>query len=267
MRHLVLISILVLSACGGDDDAGDASPAIDAGTDARSDAALVDAPIDAIDAGAEPDGATDVGAEDAAGDANAVDVGVDAPELSNMGFFVTAAGSGAPGGDLGGLEGADERCQNAATAAGAGTRIWRAYLSVEGPPVVNARARIGEGPWRNARGELVAMDVDSLHTDGIVPSLMFDENGMGLDDEIPGAGHDILTGSNEDGTVREGRTCADWSSSQRADRAQVGHHDWSDIVNPISPNQNWNSVHDTRCDEDSLIRTLGIGRIYCFASE
>jgi hypothetical protein len=180
-----------------------------------------------------------------------------------MGFFITSLGNGAMGGDHGGLTGADAFCQGLADAVGAGARSWRAYLSTS---QVDARDRIGAGPWRNAAGQVVAADLASLHAGGIDPALMLTEAGAPPDGEVPGQEHDILTGSNEDGTAH-GNTCQDWTSNDSSDSARVGHHDWSIIPNPVSPNQNWNSVHNTPCDEAGLVNNLGTGRLYCFAAD
>ncbi len=189
---------------------------------------------------------------------------------AGMSFFVTSEGNGAAGGNYGGLDGADGRCQALAEAAGSRGVTWRAYLSaagVDGAPDVHARDRIGAGPWFNAADERVAPDVATLHAEGIDPALMLDETGApaGKGDP-PGPEHDILTGSNPDGTLAgPGLTCNNWTSGAAGDRAQVGHHDWSIIPDPITPEQNFNSVHDSRCDEDGLAAVLGSGRLYCFA--
>ena len=187
-----------------------------------------------------------------------------------MTFFVTSVGNGAAGGNYGGLSGADQRCQELAEQAGSLGMTWRAYLSqaaIDGAAVVDARDRIGEGPWFNAAEQQVAPDLAALHSEGIDPVLMLDENGVAAaKGPAPGPEHDILTGSNEDGTAAPAnRTCRNWTSNSAQDRAQVGHHDWSVIPNPISPNQNWNSVHNSTCDEAGLEAVLGSGRLYCFA--
>lgn len=182
-----------------------------------------------------------------------------------MSFFVTSAGSG-DGGNLGGLEGADAICQARAEAAGAGDRTWRAYLSSQGANAVNARDRIGSGPWFNARGAQIAADVDALHSIdnrlGFINTL--DERGR----FIPGSGyfpnrHDILTGSKQDGTAyaeSDGdMTCNNWTSNaETGNKARLGHHDFA----------NWNSTHDSRgCSQAALIATGGDGLFYCFAAE
>jgi hypothetical protein len=176
-----------------------------------------------------------------------------------MSFFATSVGSGRMGGNLGGLEGADATCQALADAVGQGGCTWHAYLSTAEE---DARDRIGSGPWFNAMGDMIAADVDSLHTDMLSngdPQHIFDENGM----EVPGNEHDILTGSQEDGTLLDGFTCSDWTSDAGNDSAQVGHSDIPD--NPqFSPS--WNSAHDTPgCGADDLQSTGGAGRLYCFA--
>jgi hypothetical protein len=176
-------------------------------------------------------------------------------------FFLTSAGSG-KGGDLGGLEGADAICQTLAESAGAGDLTWRAYLSTQGENAVNARDRIGKGPWFNARGNRIAADVDELHTvmNRISAYTAIDERGR----TIPGSGfapnrHDILTGTQADGTAYpagEDMTCGNWTSSSDDDKARVGHHDYAA----------WNSAHNSRgCSQAALIGTGGDGLFYCFA--
>ncbi|HEY0961232.1 MAG TPA: hypothetical protein VGE69_02630 [Pseudomonadales bacterium] len=182
-----------------------------------------------------------------------------------MSFFVTSAGSG-DGGNLGGIEGADAICQARAEAAGAGDRTWRAYLSTQGANAVNARDRIGSGPWFNARGAQIAANIDALHSIdnrlGFVNTL--DERGR----FIPGSGyfpnrHDIMTGSKQDGTAyaeSDGdMTCNNWTSNaETGNKVRLGHHDFA----------NWNSTHDSRgCSQAALIATGGDGLFYCFAAE
>lgn len=192
-----------------------------------------------------------------------------AEEAHPMGFFVTSVGMG-NGADLGGLEGADAHCQALAEDAGAGDREWRAYLSTEEPDRrgVHARNRIGIGPWYNARGELIASDLDQLHiSPNIVQRTALDENG----NEIKGRyhdvnEHDILTGTQEDGTAYfpddQDHTCSNWTSSGEGS-AQVGHHDRHG-----GGNTSWNSAHPTRgCSQDGLRSTGGAGLFYCFAAD
>ncbi|MDH5329707.1 MAG: hypothetical protein OEW27_07140, partial [Aquincola sp.] len=170
-----------------------------------------------------------------------------------MSFFVTSVGSG-KGGDLGGLEGADAHCQKLATAAGAGSRGWRAYLSASpanNQPAVNARDRIGKGPWFNAKGILVARDVASLHGSGnnINKTTALTETGT----PVNGRGdnpntHDILTGSAVDGTAfapSPDMTCGNWTRSGPEGAAMVGHHDRTGLT-PDPFSVSWNSSHQSR---------------------
>jgi len=191
-----------------------------------------------------------------------------------MGFFVTSKGMG-NGADLGGLEGADAHCAMLAREAGAGGRTWRAYLSTQSTDGKtrgkSARDRIGLGPWYNARGELIASDLDELHLNpNIIKRTALDENG----NPIKGRGdkpneHDILTGSKNDGTAyfpwEEGdHTCSNWTSSADGQgSAQVGHHDRHG-----GGNTSWNSAHGSRgCSQKNLVGTGGAGFLYCFATD
>ena len=181
------------------------------------------------------------------------------PLAGSPSFFITANGSG-NGADLGGLAGADAICQSQADAAGL-DRTFRAYLSTQGSNAVNARDRIGEGPWFNTAGYRVAVDVDTLHSINHRVS-----SGSGLTatgNRIPGTGfspnrHDVLTGSQADGTAYpagEDMTCSNWTSSDEG-QARVGHHDWP----------NFNSAHNSQgCSQQALINTGGDGLFYCFA--
>ena len=194
-----------------------------------------------------------------------------------MTFFVTSTGSG-KGADFGGLAGADQHCQTLAQAAGAGNRTWRAYLSTQatdGQPAVNARDRIGAGPWQNAKGEVIARNVAELHSDAnkINKQTALSEKG----EPIKGRGdspneHDILTGSQADGTAfppGEDRTCRNWTSSGEG-TAMVGHHDRMGL-DDSPPAKSWNTSHPTRgqgggCSLAALRSTGGAGLIYCFAT-
>lgn len=189
-----------------------------------------------------------------------------------MGFFVTSASIG-KGGDLGGLAGADAHCQALATAAGS-KKTWHAYLSTQGPNAVNARDRIGNGPWTNSRGAVVASSVAQLHGDTPEDARLFpninkstaftEKNEMqkGFGDQ-PNE-HDILTGTQPDGrayTDSADHTCSNWTSSASTGRAQLGHFDRTG-----GPNASWNSVHGSRgCAQADLIPTGGVGYLYCFA--
>lgn len=202
-----------------------------------------------------------------------------------MSFFITSVGSG-KGADLGGLAGADAHCQRLASAAGAGNRTWRAYLSVPGKfataatatapaapavPSIHARDRVGTGPWFNAKGVLVARDVAHLHNgSNIDKTTALDERG----NVVKGRGdapneHDILTGSRADGTAfapQTDTTCKAWTSSTDGS-AIVGHHD---RVGPLPENwaTSWNFSHQSAgCSQEALVRTGGSGRFYCFAAQ
>lgn len=184
-------------------------------------------------------------------------MGIDGPDP--LSFFVTSIGSGAAGGNYGGLAGADRFCASLAEAVGAGSRVWRAYLSTA---EVAARDRIGVGPWYNAAGVMIAADLEELHTVGPFlgePTEVLDEHG----DPVPILEHDITTGTLADGTVAAGRTCLDWTSDSPDEVAQVGHSDLITIPGVMSI---WNSAHESAsCTQQGLAERLGSGRIYCFA--
>ena len=192
---------------------------------------------------------------------------VGAEQNTQLGFFITSVGPG-KGADFGGLEGADKHCQQLAAAAGAGNRTWRAYLSAGGAKAVNAKDRIGTGPWQNAKGVVVATSVADLHSDA---NKLSKENSLTEKGEVVnGRGdtpnrHDILTGSNLDGTLAgDALTCNNWTSGAEGS-AQTGHHDRTGGgQNPTS----WNSAHATKgCSQESLRGTGGDGLIYCFAAK
>ena len=195
----------------------------------------------------------------------------EATKENSMSFFITSAGPG-NGADLGGLEGADQHCQKLAEVVGAGDRTWRAYLSTSATddmPAVNARDRIGAGPWYNAKGIMVASNVDDLHSDknqlGKLNALTEKGemvNGRGDQPNM----HDILTGSQLDGTafsIETDQTCLNWTSNG-VGSAQVGHHDrQGGGSNPTS----WNSAHGSSgCSQANLQGTGGNGLFYCFAT-
>src|SRR5215211_5759153 len=193
-------------------------------------------------------------------------------QTNTLSFFVTSTTN--PTGNLGGLRGADALCQTLATAVGAGSKTWRAYLSVEhdvdnGNNGTNARARIGAGPWVNAAGVTVAANVTDLHARRGDASVFVDERGQRINGQWTGSPapvqHDILTGSNADGTLATGRTCADWTSDSASLSAQVGHSDG------MGPNQStagalasWNAAHANQNCANTAPRG-GAGRFYCFA--
>jgi hypothetical protein len=186
-----------------------------------------------------------------------------------MTFFVTSTGKG-NGADLGGLAGADKHCQDLAQAAGAGDHTWHAYLSTTGPGSVNARDRIGKGPWRNAKGVVVATSVEDLHSanNKLSKETAITEKGA----VIPGRGdtpvqHDVLTGSSPDGRAAAGdtdTTCRNWTSSTDG-AATVGHHDRQGLRDD-APSKSWNSSHPSRgCSQENLRGSGGAGLFYCFA--
>jgi hypothetical protein len=186
-----------------------------------------------------------------------------------MSYFVSSTNPG-KGADFGGLAGADAHCKALATAVGAGDKNWRAYLSTTGAGSVNARDRIGSGPWVNAKGQVVAKNVDELHGEnGLTKATSVTEKG----EVISGRGdpvnmHDILTGSTPDGRAAAGTndtTCRNWTSGGEGS-ALVGHHDRIGLRDD-APSKSWNSSHGTRgCGMDALKATGGAGLIYCFAA-
>jgi len=189
-----------------------------------------------------------------------------------MTFFVTSTTSTT--GNIGGLSGGDALCQRLATSAGAGGHEWRAYLSANhdsanGGTPVDARSRIGIGPWRNANGVLVARNLEELHSRTGDASLFVDETGRRINGQWAGSPapveHDILTGSNADGTLIPEKTCNDWTSQSSAISARVGH---SDGLGPGGSTagalSSWNSSHDNESCANTAPRG-GAGRLYCFA--
>ncbi len=194
------------------------------------------------------------------------------PSAPSPSFFVTSATSVT--GNLGGLAGADAKCQSLAQAAGLPTRVWRAYLSVEHDSTNNnlatfARNRIGDGPWYNVNLTLVANNVTELHARTGDAAVFLDERGQKINGQWTGSPapvqHDILTGSNADGTLAPGLTCGDWTSDSTSLAAQVGHSDG------MGPGQStagalssWNSAHANQNCSDTAPRG-GAGRVYCFA--
>jgi hypothetical protein len=189
---------------------------------------------------------------------------------SGMSFFITSTGSG-KGADFGGLAGADQHCQKLAAAAGAGSHTWHAYLSTQGAGAVNARDRIGKGPWRNAKGVVVANNLDELHgTNNLGKQTSLTEKG----DVVNGAGdtpnrHDILTGSRPDGTAFTGpedRTCGNYTKSG-AGNVMLGHHDRNGTNPDPVANVSWNSSHPSAgCSDADLAKTGSAGYLYCFAT-
>jgi hypothetical protein len=206
------------------------------------------------------------------------------PGPANMSFFVTSVNPG-KGGDLGGLDGADKHCQSLAQSAGAGKRTWRAYLSTQasalnGTDFVNARDRIGKGPWQNAKGVVIARDVDDLHSanNKLGKENSLDERGNPVNGrtEKPNK-HDVLTGSRPDGTAFGGgmgggfplpdMTCGNWTKSTTEGAAMVGHHDRAGASDTPWATS-WNSSHPTAgCSMERIRPTGGDGLFYCFAAD
>lgn len=196
------------------------------------------------------------------------------PQFPNMTFFITSTG-GPDGANLGGIEGADRHCQALAAKAGAGKKTWRAYLSTQaagGKPAVNARDRIGKGPWVNAAGVQAAANVDELHSgkNKINVEIGRSENGR----RIPGRlfvvnQHDILTGSTADGRAfppGKDMTCGNWTKNGEG-AAMVGHHDRMGLRDD-APSKSWNSSHLSRgCGLAALMSSGGAGLLYCFAAD
>jgi hypothetical protein len=197
-------------------------------------------------------------------------------QAASMSFFLTSTGIG-NGGNLGGLAGADNYCQTLAQAAGAGSKSWRAYLSTQeadGKPAVNARDRIGKGPWQNSKGVVVAKDIAELHgANNLTKQTALSEKG----DVINGRGdtpnrHDVLTGSQPNGTAfaaGDDRTCKDWTSSVQGS-ATVGHSDRTGLRDDDA-SKSWDSSHQSRgpnggCSQNDLKSTGGDGLLYCFAA-
>ncbi|MDT3680360.1 MAG: hypothetical protein ROZ64_16170 [Burkholderiaceae bacterium] len=197
----------------------------------------------------------------------------------DMTFFVTSVGPG-NGGDLGGLAGADRHCQSLAQSAGAGNRTWRAYLSTQGASLsdmnfVNARDRIGTGPWRNARGVVIARNVDELHSskNNVTRETALDEKGRPVKDRSQKPNeHDMLTGSRPDGNAFAGApfsdmTCGNWTKSGTEGSAMLGHFDRAGPSESAWATS-WNSSHPSRgCDAQGLRSTGGNGLFYCFAAQ
>jgi len=195
----------------------------------------------------------------------------DARPDARMNFFITSAGPG-KGADLGGLAGADRHCQTLAAAVGAGGKTWRAYLSTDGTggaKKANARDRIGNGPWYNAKGVMIAASLADLHD----PAKNKIDKTTGLSEKgtpINGRGdspnmHDILTGSDANGMAVAGKTCGNWTSSDSGGSGFVGHHDRAGLRDD-APSKSWNASHPSRgCSQDNLRGTGGNGFFYCFA--
>jgi hypothetical protein len=203
----------------------------------------------------------------------ALAMGIAAAQASDLSFFVTSTGSG-KGADFGGLAGADQHCQALATAVGAGDKTWHAYLSAAaqgGSAAVNARDRIGKGPWKNAKGVVIAGDVAELHgSNNLTKQTALTEKGTVVNGrgDTPNE-HDILTGTQPDGTAFAGaddKTCGNWTKSGDDGATVVGHADRTGL-DTTPPALSWNSSHPTKgCSVAGLKSTGGAGYLYCFAA-
>lgn len=189
-------------------------------------------------------------------------------QQNDMSFFVTS-GVGRSA-DTGGLSGADQLCQSLAQAVGAGAKTWHAYLSTQGAGAVNARDRIGQGPWKNVKGVVIANNVAELHgNNNLTKQTALTEKGAMVagvgDDPVT---HDVLTGSQADGTAftdAEDHTCGNWTKSGTDGSAMLGHSDRTGLRDD-PPSHSWNSSHPSRgCSAAGLVSTGGAGRLYCFA--
>ncbi|WP_437805866.1 hypothetical protein [Sorangium sp. So ce1078] len=266
---------LAIAGCGNEDSGGNTSGATSSSTASGSSAATSgsasssgsgSASSSGSGAGTGGSGAGTGGSGAGTGGSGGSDEG---PSLS---FFVSSTGS--PTANLGGLAGADKRCQDLAAAVGAGAKTWRAYLSVEKGPndgPVHAKDRIGAGPWYNAKLAMVAANIEELHARFGDHTVFLDEKGEMVPGQWPGSPtpnqHDILTGTDRNGTLKAGQTCADWTSEDPGQTAWVGHSDGT------GPNQSmadmyrpWNSVHSSGSCADTAPGG-GNGRVYCFAAD
>jgi hypothetical protein len=186
-----------------------------------------------------------------------------AQDASKMSFFVTSTGVG-DGANLGGIEGADAHCMKLAEAAGSTGKTWHAYLSADG---VNARDRIGAGPWQNFKGDVIATDVANLHSNAnnITKQTALTETGAVVNGrgDTPNT-HDMLTGTNADGTAAP-QTCGNWTLNGEGE-AMLGHSDRSG-PETLPTGTSWNAAHPSRgCSQDNLVSTGGAGLFYCFAA-
>ena len=251
MHPYLIAAVLMCSLAGCDERAAtkDAAPTTNYDASSSDGSVLV------------PD-ASERSADASPADASPTDASMEPDATPNltMSFFATSTGSGVNGGDLGGLAGADATCQNLATLAGGGARTWHAYLSTGvGPGVmVDARDRIGTGPWRNQLGDVVAESIGALHGNGLLADVIYTELGQ----LVPSNEHDILTGSAVDGRLLDSDvTCNNWTDGTMNTQGQVGHAD----IGPNDEGESWNSQHSGSCDQASLMGNAGAGRLYCFA--
>jgi len=254
----VVTGFCFVQACGGE-DAATPSAEEDAGGSSTSSSGTTSSSGATSSSGGSSSGNTSSsgGTNDGGNDA-----GNDAGAKSKMTFFASSAGVAGKDGNLGGIKGADDLCKSLATKVGGGDHTWAAYLSTTNE---DAKDRIGPGPWVNQKGVEIAKTSAALHTKGFnikgVDNL--DENGA----VVPTKQHDILTGTNPDGTKNANR-CKDWTSNSQNDDANVGHAD-SDTTtgSAVANNDSWNNAHTTQCNAGDIANKGGAGRIYCFAKD
>lgn len=250
----VVTGFCLVQACGGDDAAAPTGEA-DAGQSSSSSGAASSSGTASSSGGSSGNTSSSGGTGDAGGDAEA---GTDAGK-SKMTFFASSTGSATKDGNLGGIKGADDLCKSLATKVGGGDHTWAAYLSTNNE---DAKDRIGPGPWVNQKGTQIAKDVAELHGNGfnIKGENILDETGT----KVPNTEHDILTGSNTNGTKNQDR-CNDWTSADNNDDARVGHSDSDTTAN--NQNDRWNNAHAVACNAAAMKNANGAGRIYCFAKD
>lgn len=269
--HRISVALFFITGCVSAGQVSDADPGElghDASAHESSSSCNESTETSTRDDGDDGDNSTIGGAESSTSGSGSSDSGDPPPPSGEMSFFVTSVGNGSSGGNYAGLAGANDRCQALAEEAGAGDRTWHAYLSTApiegfGGALVHARDNIGNGPWYNFDGDLVAADVTSLHAQGIAPQLMLAETG----ESVPTDEHDILTGSDLEGFAilefpgnpsAPPPTCFNWTDGTANAWTWVGH---ADAQGPDA----WNDAHATSCDEAGLQSTAGSGRLYCFA--
>lgn len=275
---LSLAVVLATAACGssgsgGDGSVGDGGGTIGAKAGDGSAVGGTDGGGTAGTSGTTADGSATDANTTVASDASTADGGTltptDGKPSPMMNFFVSSDTSMT--GNLGGLAGADQRCQMLAAKVGAGSRTWVAYLSADAGPdgmPVNAKDRIGNGPWFNSRGAQVAATLGELHMRAGDYAVFIDENGNPIPGQWPGSPmgvqHDILTGSNVDGTLNAGKTCMNWTSAMAGLQSAVGHSDGLGPMASMAANYRpWNYSHTGMCSDTAP--GGGAGRIYCFA--
>lgn len=252
----VVTGFCLVQACSSDDATPQADA--DAGVNSNTTSSTSSSGGSSSSTSSSGGSTSSSGGTDAGGDAANTDSGT----KSKMTFFVSSTGNGINGGDMGGIKGADDKCAALAKAVGGGDHTWAAYLSAEAVgagAAVNAKDRIGAGPWTNQKGVVVAKDLTALHTAGIKSADIVDEKGAA----VPANEHDIFTGSKADGTLfaNTNASCQGYTV-KIGDGAYVGHSDWE------TSSGKWNSAHAVNnCDAKTIAGVKGAARIYCFAKD